>query len=318
MISRTSFLILTFLFIVSCGHQKTSTTDNQDYLSPLTVDINQGQDKSVPKIEEKPISQLGPKPLDEHITLQRPAEDTPSPSAIILGPGVYRTISHISLLRELNEEGEKPNVILGHGLASIIAAYYAYGYKPDYIEWKFFKFFNELDGEIPFSKEWIEFAKKFLIKELEGKRIEGGKLTLIIPVWNESLNKVVYLKRGDLHSALVANIDHKGILSKHLKPAFTYGIFDKDLLINLGIKRIYAVDLLTEGISWKRGDGFFNGVYEKGASLTLKEENKFKELIKFNLKDFKVDDLSRIADLVYLTKNQSKEKVKLFKKEEKQ
>ncbi|MCR9203829.1 MAG: hypothetical protein NXH75_04570 [Halobacteriovoraceae bacterium] len=317
MISRTNFFFLPFLLLFSCGNQSISTTGNESNPDPLTIDLNQGDLAPVPKIEENKTENVGPAPKENESFIDKKSKVTEVlPKAIILGPGVYRTISHISLLRELNVQGEKPNLILGHGLAAIISAYYAFGYKPDYIEWKFFKFFNEIDDERLFSKNWLEKAKKYLLNELEGKRIEGGKLTLVVPVWNEKTNSVKYLIRGNLTEALVANLDHKGFMNKDLRPAFPYGIFDKNQLESLGIKKFYVVDLLSEGISWSRGDGFYNGIFEKGAYQTAKAEDGINGFIKYDLKDFKIDDLTRLADLVYLSKKQSRVKLKIFKEEE--
>lgn len=319
MISRTSFFFLPFLLLFSCGNQSIQTTGNESNPDLVTIDLNQGDLAPVPQIEENKSENIGPVPEQKETFLEKKTKVTEvQPRAVILGPGVYRTISHISLLRELNTQGQKPNLILGHGLAATIAAYYAFGYKPDYIEWKFFKFFNEIDDERLLSEGWIKKAKKYLLDELKGKRIEGGKLTLVVPVWNEKENRVEYLIRGDLLTALVANLDHKGDFHKTLRPAFPYGIFDKKYLGSLGIKQFYLVDLLSEGITWSKGDGFYNGIFQKGAYQSEKMKDSLNGLIKFDLRDFKIDDLTRLADLVYLTKNQSREKLKIFKEEEKQ
>lgn len=320
MISRTNFYFLPFLLLFSCGNQSINTTDSESNPDPLTIELSPNDLSPVPKIEDQQlVTDIGPAPkVDENFLEKKTKVTKAQPTAIVLGPGIYRTITHISLLRELNQKDQKPNLIIGHGLASVVAAYYAFGYKPDYIEWKFFKFFNEIDDEEPFSKSWIKAAQKYLLDELQKKRIEEGKLTLIVPIWNEKENKIQYLRRGLLIPTLLANLDHKGLVSKNWKPAFPYEALNKKMLLGLGIKKIYLVDLLSGGISWQKASGFYNGIYEKGAYQSVKDEQSLSGVIKYDLKDFKLDDLSRLADMVYKSKKDSREKIKSLSEEEKE
>lgn len=281
----------------------------------MTVDWSSVNTKPVPSITNEAVTTVGPLPLEGNIETKTVPKDSKIPTALILGAGGYRSLSHIALLKQLKLAGEEPLVIVGHGLSSIIAAYYAFGFEPDYIEWKFFKFINELDGEPIFEKEWLELVKKKLINELKGKRIEEGRLTLMIPTWSESKKAVTFHKRGDLESLLMANLDHKGILNNDLQPAFTYKTIGKKEIYDIGVKRIIYIDLLVNGITWSRGSGFFNGIFEKAASVTLKSEGKADILVSYPLKEFEIDDLTKIADLVFKSKSLAKKEIHSLKGE---
>lgn len=305
---KINFLLALIFFISSCGFHQVPQSPISD---SLTVDWTKVDQKPVPKIEDLSQIQVGPSPLDP-ITTKAPqdGDKQQGPIALILGPGGYRVLSHISLLKEFNLKDQKPQVIVGHGLASVIAAYYAFGYAPDYIEWKFFKFINALEDEKIFSAAWLKQVKASLLEELKNKRIEEGSLTLIVPIKDRVTGKLRYKKRGPLLPALMANLDHRGHFSKKSEPAFTSDLFNRKSLRNIGIEKVIAIDLVTSGISWVQGSGFLNGVYEKGATAALKSREKADIMMTYQLDKFALDDRSKIADLVFISKNQAREKVK--------
>lgn len=311
-IAKRLLLISLALSYFSCGHEDPSNRFNDQ---SMTVDWSSVNTKPVPKILDQAATTVGPLPLTKNVEITSTSKKGKVPTALILGPGGYRSLSHIALLKELRLQSEEPSVIVGHGLASVIAAYYAFGYEPDYIEWKFFKFINELNDEEIFGKDWLELVKKKLVNELIGKRVEEGRLTLIIPTWSESKQRVIFHKRGDLGVILMANLDHKGILNKDLRPAFTFRTIGEKEIKGLGVNRIIFVDLLTNGITWSRGSGFLNGIFEKAASVTLKSEAKADIMISYPLKEYRIDDLSQLADLVFKSKTIAKEKIQSLKSE---
>lgn len=307
-----SVLILAIVFsLASCTNNRIKNDSAED---PLIVDWSKDERKPLPEIKSQDNSSVGPVPNFEVLTKSN--ETKALPVAMILGPGLYRTLSYISLLKELEISGHGPHFIMGHGLAAVIAAYYAFGYKADFIEWKFFKFINEAKEEIVFSREWVDIARKVLIKELEGKRIEEGLLTLAVPIYNYKKKEIKFLRRGDLSTALIANLDHKNNYQTEFGPAFPYSIYDKLQLEDLGLKRVLFLDSLSAGITWVRGDGLLNGLYEKGASISIENFSNFDFVVKFPLKGFKLDSDKRVPDLVFQSKKIAKEKLKEIIKRE--
>ncbi len=307
---RINLLLLSFTllaFLVSCGSQRPHPSPVND---SLTVDWTKVDQKPVPEIKDEPVSQIGPVPLENEGSFSNKKSSTEGtykdvPRALVLGPGLYRVLGQIALLKEMKIKGFKPQVILGHGLASIVAAYYAFGYAPDYIEWKFFKFINSLDEEKAFSKGWLRLVEKNLLDELKEKRIEEGRLTLIIPIRDRKSGRIIYLRRGALKSALMANLDHKGLISKKYEPAFTIALFSRSNLKKIGVQEVFLVDMVTDGITWGKGSGFLNGIFEKAATVTLKSTSKADIMMTYQFSAFGLDEKKKIADLVYSSKKQA-------------
>lgn len=308
---KSTLIFAVALGLVSCANNRIKNDSVKD---PLIVDWSKDDSRSLPEIKNQDNSSVGPVPNFEVIGKSSKTEALPV--AMILGPGLYRSLSYISLLKELEISGNGPHFIMGHGLASVIAAYYAFGYKADFIEWKFFKFINEAKEEIVFSKEWVNIARKVLIKELEGRRIEEGVLTLAVPVYSFKKKEVQFLRRGDLSTALIANLDLKNNYQVNLGSAFPHKIYNKAQLEDLGLRRVLLIDSLSAGISWSRGDGLLNGIYEKGASVSMESFSSFDLVVKLPLKEFKLDSDKKVPDLVFKSKKIAKDKLKEIVKRE--
>ncbi len=275
----------------------------------MVVDWNVENSRVVPKIDEGAPhgNEYGPTSNDE--LRSKVKEETTLPMALLLGPGGYRTLSYLSLLKELHLRGETPHVIVGHGLGAVMAAYYAFGYKPDYIEWKLFKFTKKAKDTDIYSEEWLDLVEELLIDDLNGKKIEQGKLTLVLPVYSRKDKKVLFLKRGSLKEMLMANIDVLGLRSHAYGPAFYIEIMNMSVVKDLGIGKVMIVDLLTDGINWKKGRGLLNGHYQKAAQLTEQLNIKNKIMIHYPLGKYPIDDLGGVADLLYRSKQLSREKI---------
>ncbi len=299
------FFIL--IFLVSCGSQK-----SQDYnhvAESMVVDWNIDKDRVVPKIDESsPVgNEYGPVPQEEEKI--KKIEESQKPTALLLGPGGYRTLSYLSLLKELKLRGETPHVVIGHGLGAVMAAYFSFGYQPDYIEWKFFKFTKKAKDLQIYSEDWLRLVEKELIDELKEKRIEQGKLTLIVPVLSKKWNRVIYLKRGNLQKSLMANVDLLGKEKSPYRPSFFTEIINQKTLDDLGIGKVIVIDLLKDGINWKRGMGILNGHFQKSASLFQNLSIKNKVILEYPLGTYPIDDLGNSADLLYRSKEISRKKI---------
>ena len=131
----------------------------------------------------------------------------------------------------------------------------------------------------------------------------------MIPVYDKKLGKVVYLKRGKLNDFLMVNID---LLNKRTSPystAFHTEVINKKILNDLGVGRIMIIDLLKNGINWKKGRGLLNGYFQKSAQLIdeLKIENKI--IMEYPLGKYPIDDLEDSAGLLYKSKAISRQKI---------
>jgi len=310
-------LILLFaLFVTGCS-STSKNSENSVKEDSMTVDIRETSIRSVPKISKKrSLEAFGPLPESPSDLVVDQKTTANGPSALVLSAGGYRAISTISLLRELKIIDKVPPVLLSHGLSAVVASYFAFGFEADFIEWKFFQFFEKVKDLKPYTREWAAVFEEVLIQEIEKENIEAAKLTLIIPVWNVVKRKAEFIKRGPLKEALMANINFFGILQDQNRPAVGYMLIDKPLLTSLGIKKIYVLDLLTSGISWKTGNGLLNGFFQRGASVILNEKSNVDVIIEFPVSEFELDDLTRMADLIFLSKALAKTHLSEFTKEE--
>lgn len=272
----------------------------------MVVDWEKINEKPIPKIEEKE-SGVGPLLPDEMSVTREQNQPNKKPAEItslVAGPGVYRSIGLISVLKKLKEYEKDPNILVGHGLSSVILAYYSLGYKTDYIEWKFFKFFKEIGEEKVFSESWLKSVEETLLSEFKESNIEDGKITLLIPVYNNMKKEVEFLKRGPLVRALLANLDPLNNLDGKYGPGYTQSFIPAKELYSLGVNTIMAFDFLGKSLQWKMGNGFLNGTFQKVAILQQKEANFDKNIkyIKFPLDEFYLDDPTKLPDIVHESK----------------
>lgn len=306
-------LLLLLLTLLGCAKQIVQKSSDM----PMTVDWTKSEDRAIPKIEKQSYgNEYGPSfDKDEKAQVKKDTVKQKHKSlALILGAGGYRSIGHISLLKEISMSDEsdlKPNVIVGHGLSAVIASYYAFGYNPDYIEWKFFGFIRKVKDLEIFSSDWLNLYKSELVNELKNKKIEDSELTLILPVYSNTLKKLKYLKRGDLYNALLANVT---IVKKApLTAAFPYSFVNKGLLKEIGIENIIGVDLLSHGIKWKAGNGRINGLFEKAASQYLRNKESLFARTSYPLQEYNLDDTSLISKIVFISKEHSKSFIEAYK-----
>lgn len=311
------FGLLFLFFSSSCTHSPLGERSGVKEDS-MTVDIKDHKERSVPKISEKTEqSPFGPLPVDASgRQFKAVPKKSKGPSALMISAGLYRSVSAISLFRELKVIDKVPPVLIGHGLSAVVVAYFAFGYQADFIEWKFFQFVEKVKNKKPFSEDWNELFASVLLKEIESKNIEEAQLTLVIPVWNKVKRKIEYLKRGSLKNALMANINYYGRQETIFEPAMSYGFIDTKFLKSLGINKVYALDLLSSGISWKSGDGLLNGSFQKAASIIRTEKDLLNTIINYPISSYELDDPTKLADLIFLSKDLAKKNLIEFTKEE--
>jgi hypothetical protein len=300
-------IILVLLLVFSCATRK---VDKSIHPGGMTVDWAKDLDRPIPKIEKGALNnQYGPFCVDDKKSFgEVKAKKTHKVTTYVFGPGGYRSLALIPFLKKINyfQGGAfKPNIVLGHGVSSIVAAYYAFGFKADYIEWKFFRFIRKVKDKDAFSLSWIHILEEELLSEFKSKNIEDSKLTLIIPVYNKGTSKVRFLRRGPLKKALLQNVT---MYSKHTKPAFTKKLVNESLIEKLGGDQIYLFDLVSKGISWRKGSGDLNGIYEKAASrVNLYKEKNEDLVLDFNFSKVELDNVDQISDLMFESKKRSEQ-----------
>ncbi|HLE10331.1 MAG: hypothetical protein A2504_04465 [Bdellovibrionales bacterium RIFOXYD12_FULL_39_22] len=203
---------------------------------------------------------------------------TKTPSlAIILGPGLYRSMAHLSVLKKLEQSGIRPNIICGMELGAIIAAMYARGVTTAKIEWQFYKFFKEVSKITPYSVDWFQILSETLLSDFKNANIEDSKITLVIPVTDRRDGEIIYLREGDLYNALLSNAspikaDSEKFGLKH-SAAYLKHIFFRDEFARMGADIVVGIDVLGRNISLQRASDLFIGVWGKIVTVIQREKN---------------------------------------------
>jgi NTE family protein len=129
---------------------------------------------------------------------------------LILGGGGIKGISHIGILRRLEQEGFCIRAIAGTSIGALVGVFYALGYSVNeieklFVEFKQTKLYGHMRGQ---ASSFLGFAGLTrILNELIGDRTFADlKLPLAITaVWVE-YGRVVILREGSLVDALLASM----------------------------------------------------------------------------------------------------------------
>lgn len=289
------------LFIANCTSNNKSLSIDNDL--PMSVDINQVDNSSSSLVIEKSTSakMVGPEPISNFTNNDNDKNES-SINTLLLGPGIYRSFAYLPLLKKLKAEKVPLHIIGGYGLSSVIAAYYAFGYEPDIIEWKIFTKLIKESKPYPYSKKWIESLEQLLEKDFKNKNIEDSKISLFVPEYKN--NEVSFATRGNL--------------IKRLKNNFTLGesrslnrLITTNPCTNKGISRIIqaskiiCLNVLDSSLKWLSAKDYILGIYNKASSLMESDPSENK--ININLKNMELDNLSKQPEILSRSKGQSAE-----------
>ena len=151
---------------------------------------------------------------------------------IVLSGGGVRGITHLGVLKALEENNIYPDIISGVSAGAIIGAFYADGYKPEEI-------FDILDNNSLFDFAKITIPKdgllsinnlsKVLHEYLYARKFDDLKIPLIIAASNLNDGEIVYFKDGDLIDKIVASASIPVLFKPsiiHNKTFVDGGLFD--------------------------------------------------------------------------------------------
>ncbi|MCC6299906.1 MAG: patatin-like phospholipase family protein [Anaerolineales bacterium] len=135
--------------------------------------------------------------------------------ALALGGGGIKGISHIGILRRLEQHGFQIRAISGTSIGALIGAFYALGYRLDeieklFVEFKQTKIYGQMRGQAPSFLGLGGLTKR--LNELIGDcTFADLKIPFAITaVWVE-YGRVVTLREGSLADALLASMALPGV-----------------------------------------------------------------------------------------------------------
>jgi len=149
--------------------------------------------------------------------VKTPEPVTPTPVAkripkvgLALGGGAARGFAHIGVLQVLEEEGIKPQLVVGTSAGSLVAAFYASGKTGAQLSW-LAEAMDEsqlTDWTLPFSNRGVlrgEALGKYVNSQLNGLKIEDMKMPLGIVATDLQTGDGILFRRGDVATAVRAS-----------------------------------------------------------------------------------------------------------------
>jgi NTE family protein len=148
---------------------------------------------------------------------EAPPLEMPAPAAkknlklgLALGGGAARGFAHIGVLQVLEEEGIKPQMVVGTSAGSVVAAFYASGKTGQQLQWladtmdesQFTDWANPFTGRGMLRGEALG---KYINSQLNGMKIEDMKLPLGIVATDLRTGDGVLFRRGDVATAVRAS-----------------------------------------------------------------------------------------------------------------
>lgn len=197
-----------------------------------------------------------------------------------LGPGLYRAINFVSVLKSLERQNLTPQVITGTGFGAIVAAMYANGMTPEIIEWHFYRYFKEKNNHRLYSEKWVEDIDQFLLEKLKNKKIEDSSKKFYMTLFDAKTKKTYYFDKGNIRNLLLLNFRLTNDVNSKNKgtqytAAFENEVFNANLMKRLGVDFAVGADVLGTKFDFEDSNEFLIGVYGRVAGKISREKKFF-------------------------------------------
>jgi hypothetical protein len=290
-------LLFIFTLIVSCSSIKSRSNstnslqkNSTDQLANVDVELtNEGSLKDSEQVSIKPNEEtirLGNKGGDvflhnEEVSVNNYVDKSKKYKiGLSLGPGLYRTIGYVSVLKYLDKIKLSPKIITGTGFGAIVSAMYASGMTPEAIEWNFYKYFREKNKYRLYSNDWLEDVNTYLLSKIKVKNVEDTNVKFYITLFQPKTQKTYYFDKGNLKSLLLLNLklthhsDSTSSTSQYTT-AFEKEVFNPALLKRVGADIVLGADSLGNQFEFIESNEYLIGVYSKTAGIIKKEKKGF-------------------------------------------
>ena len=198
--------------------------------------------------------------------------------ALVLGGGGCRGHGHIGVLRVLEKNGLKPDLVVGSSAGSLVGALYAAGMRAEQIE----RYGRQLGANL--LRDWIfpklglfggDAIRRFVVDRVGALTIESLPMRFAAVATDLRTGEPVVFDRGDLGVAVQASASIPGLLEpvrigEHL---YVDGNLSAPLPVEaawrLGARRVIAVDVTFPPTQADLGDPF-DVLYQSFSILTRK------------------------------------------------
>jgi NTE family protein len=160
-------------------------------------------------------------------------------TGLVLSGGGARGVSHLGVIKALEEAGVKIDYLSGTSAGAIIGALYSYGYKPDAIleiitSTSFFKSIHiawTMKGLLS-----IEGLQEVLLKYIPNNSFDALKIPLVVAATDIKRGKIEYFAKGELIAALLSSSCVPAVFNPYRFNGLLY--VDGGILDNLPVKAI--------------------------------------------------------------------------------
>ena len=129
---------------------------------------------------------------------------------LALGGGAARGFAHIGVIQVLEENGIKPDMVVGTSAGSVVAAFYASGKTGAQLQWLADSMDESqfTDWSVPFMSRGMlrgEALGRYVNAQLNGAKIEDLKMPLGIVATDLQTGDGILFRRGDIATAVRAS-----------------------------------------------------------------------------------------------------------------
>ena len=149
------------------------------------------------------------------VVVQPEVPQVPAPKKVpklglALGGGAARGFAHIGVIQVLEENGIKPDLVVGTSAGSLVAAFYASGKTGAQLQWLADTMDESqlTDWTIPFMSRGMlrgEALGRYVNSQLNGAKIEDLKMPLGIVATDLQTGDSILFRRGDIATAVRAS-----------------------------------------------------------------------------------------------------------------
>ena len=141
---------------------------------------------------------------------QAPAPRKVPKLGLALGGGAARWFAHIGVIQVLEENGIKPDMVVGTSAGSVVAAFYASGKTGAQLQWLADSMDESqlTDWTVPFMSRGMlrgEALGRYINTQLNGAKIEDLKIPLGIVATDLQTGDGILFRRGDIATAVRAS-----------------------------------------------------------------------------------------------------------------
>lgn len=128
---------------------------------------------------------------------------------IVLSGGAAHGYAHVGVIKALEEQGLKPEIISGVSAGAIVGAFYADGYTPDemiefFLDKNLFQFFRVTIPRKGLMQ--VSGLRDLLNDHLRAKEFDHLKMPLYVAATNYNTGKIVYFNKGTLVDRIIASV----------------------------------------------------------------------------------------------------------------